>query len=268
MRLLTMLMLSIYLLSALSKQAHATDDGEVVLDTTADFNKRAEQAEQRLAKAEFFSNLQASPAAAKLVTAADIKSNVSIPNLGRGDPTKKYDAILQPGHYGRTSGATGGEGAQVTEQKLVAYIVANVAQYLIDLHSHILVIPADDFDKSGLNADVFLAIHADAAEKPCTTGPSLGYPKGANLLAMHSIGYALATAMGQTYSDFQKDNFTVNEYKYYAFQYIKTSGYSGLLEVGELTCPAKEKALIDRALLISRDLGIALKASIDIIKSN
>lgn len=82
-----------------------------------------------------------------------------------------------------------------------------------------------------------------------STGPSLGYSGGSNLLGMHSIGYALSLSMGQTYSDFRRDNFTVNEQKYYAFRYIKARGYGGLLEVGELTCPRIEKSLIQNALV-------------------
>jgi N-acetylmuramoyl-L-alanine amidase len=173
---------------------------------------------------------------------------------------------LQPGHYGRTSGKTGGEGKQVSEQQLVAFIAAHAATYLIDQKLKVLVVAADDFDKSGLATQVFLAIHADASEKPCTTGPSLGYAKNSNLLGMHTIGFALATSMGQSYTDFMRDNFTVNEHEYYAFRYMKAAGYSGLLEVGELTCPSIENTLIRNALLVAQNLGVALKASVDILK--
>jgi hypothetical protein len=43
------------------------------------------------------------------------------------------------------------EGMQVSEQQLVAYIIAHVASYLIDQKMNVLVVSADDFDKSGLH---------------------------------------------------------------------------------------------------------------------
>ena len=176
-----------------------------------------------------FSSLKPFAFGARQTVPADIKAKFDIPNLGPGDPHKNYQVILQPGHFGRTSGRTGGAGANVTEQELVAFIVAKTAAYLITNHIDVLTIPADNFDKTGLHGDIFLAVHADTAKKPCATGPSLGYAKGSSLLGMHSIGFALATSMGQTYADFKKDNFTVGEHEYYAFKFITTKGYGGLL---------------------------------------
>lgn len=83
---------------------------------------------------------------------------------------------------------------------------------------------------------------------------------------MHTIGFALAQSMGfKSYADFMRDNYTVDEREYYAFNHMKAKGYSGLLEVGEITCSNVEKLLSLRALLIARNLGYALKASLDII---
>jgi N-acetylmuramoyl-L-alanine amidase len=246
--------------------ARAMDDGEVVENSTEQFNKDEGTAEQQLANANFFSRLEPFALGARVTMAADVTAAVNIPSLGRGDPREQYDVILQPGHYGRTTGKVGTSGRQVSEQQLAAFVTANVAQHLIDQGVNVLVIPADDFDKSGLTAQIFLSIHADGAANPCTTGPSLGYAKGSSLLGMHSIGFALATSLGQTYDDFRKDNFTVNLHKYYAFRYIKAAGFSGLLEVGELTCPTMEKALIANALRISHNLGVALEASLRILE--
>jgi len=242
------------------------DEGKVVVETTDQFKKLEPAAEEKLAKTAFFSQLQPFALSARQATADDIKSAISLPNLGRGDPKIQYDVILQPGHYGRTSGKTGGEGKQVSEQQLVAFIVAHTASYLLTQKMNVLVVSADDFDRSGLTTQIFLAVHADASDKPCKTGPSLGYAKDSNLLGMHTIGFALAASMGQSYGDFMKDNFTTNEHEYYAFRYMKAAGYSGLLEVGELTCPTVENALIRNALLIAQNLGVALKSSVDIVK--
>ena len=192
-----------------------------------------------------------------------------MPNLSEGDPAKKYDIVLQPGHYLRKPpGKLGTSGAEVSEQELVAFITANVAKHLIDNKMNVLVVSADDW-KSGLNTNIFLSIHADGAEKNgCNkTRPSLGYGQGSWLLGMHGIAFALATSMGQTYEDFMKDNFTTNLSKYYMFKHVKLppKGFAGVLEVGELTCPAKEKALIANALLIAKNVSVALKSSHDII---
>lgn len=246
------------------------EEGPIVEDTTPQFKEQDKQALQNLAKSSFFMDLQTYAAAAKATDVADIKALLTMPNLGPGDPAIKYDVVLQPGHYLRKKGAgknLGTSGKEVSEQELVAFITANVAKYLIDNKANVLVVSADDW-KSGLNADIFLSIHADGSENKCSTGPSLGYGKDSSLLGMHGLAFALATSMGQSYSDFQKDNFTVNLRGYYMFKHVKipTKGFSGVLEVGELTCEPKEKALIQNALLIAKNVGVALKASHEIIK--
>src|SRR5262245_1783025 len=47
-----------------------------------------------------------------------------------GDPNKEYDLVIQPGHFGRTSGKTGGEGKYVTEQQITAKVVSVLASSL------------------------------------------------------------------------------------------------------------------------------------------
>jgi hypothetical protein len=253
---------------AIAGPALATDDGEVIADTTAQYNQSEQAAEEKLAQTSFFSKLQPFSFGAQVATLEDLKGPVKIINMGPGDPKKTYDIIIQPGHYGRTTGRTGTSGPNISEQQLVAYIAAKIAGYLQGQKVNFLVIPADDFSKSGLKSQIFLAIHADGSDPPnqCKGGPSLGYAQGSSLLGMHTIGFALAASEGQTYADFMKDNFTVNEHHYYAFNFIAAKGYSGLLEVGVLSCPAIEKKLVATANLIAFNLGVALKASLDILK--
>jgi N-acetylmuramoyl-L-alanine amidase len=248
--------------------ALATDDGDVIADTTSQYNQAEQTAEEKLAQTSFFSALQPFGFGAQVASLQDLKSPMKIINMGPGDPKKTYDIIIQPGHYGRTTGRTGTSGPNISEQQLVAYIAGKLAEYLQSQKVNFLVIPADDFDKSGLKSQIFLAIHADGSDPPneCKGGPSLGYAQGSSLLGLHAIGFALATSEGQQYADFMKDNFTVNEHHYYAFNYISAKGYSGLLEVGVLSCPAIEKKLIATANLIAFNLGVALKASLDILK--
>jgi hypothetical protein len=247
--------------------ALAIDEGAVVADKTAQYKASEQAAEEKLAQTSFFSDLQPFSFGAQVATLEDIKAPINIVNMGSGDPNKTYDIIIQPGHYGRKTGRTGTSGPDISEQQLVAYIVAKIAEYLHGKKVNFLVIPADDFSK-GLKSQIFLAIHADGSDPPneCKGGPSLGYAKGSSELGLHTIGFALATSEGQSYTDFMKDNFTVNEHQYYAFNEIAAKGYSGLLEVGVLSCPAIEKKLIATANLVAINLGIALKASLDILK--
>lgn len=154
-----------------------------------------------------------------------------------------YDVIIQPGHYGRTRGATGGEGkltsgATITERELVAEIGARLASRLIELGLNVAVIKADGFPRP-LRSYVFLSIHADASVRPCASGPSLGYDDSSDLLGMHLVAYALGTSLGVKYNDFMKDNFTVNLSNYYAFRHMHTNVFEGVLEIGELTCNPK-----------------------------
>ena len=79
------------------------------------------------------------------------------------------------------------------------------------------------------------------------------------MLAMHAIGYALSQALGYSYADFKKDDFTVNEAHYYMFNKVRASSTRGVLEVGELTCPQVEKRLIESADRIAANLSKAIE---------
>ena len=176
--------------------------------------------------------------------------------ISTGSPSAVYDVIIQPGHYGRTKGSTGSQGANVSEQQIAASISARLASRLKELGYDVLVIAADDFSKP-LTSYVFLAIHADGSDNPCASAPSLGYDDGSDLLGMHLVAYALGTSLGYHYSDFMKDNFTVNLTDYYAYKHMKTRVFEGVLEIGELTCPAEDNIAyaLDSAVTIAKSVG-------------
>jgi N-acetylmuramoyl-L-alanine amidase len=194
---------------------------------------------------------------------ARILAEQPIQGVGFGSADLLYDVILQPGHYLRKTGATGTSGKLVTERALVAYITARIATDLRANGVKVLVISADNFLKSqpGLRARVFLAVHADGSDRPCSpgSGPSLAYGANASTFAMHAIGWGLSQALGYNYSDFHKDNYTPNEAHYYAFGYITTDLMKGLLEVGELTCPKMEELLITSADAIGSNVARGLR---------
>jgi N-acetylmuramoyl-L-alanine amidase len=196
----------------------------------------------------------------------DIRTETPLPGVSAGTRGVKYDVILQPGHYGRIHGAIGTAGQFVSERALAAYVTNVIAQSLRSAGDSVLVVSADDYLRptsrnvpfDGLRAKVFLAIHADGSDRPCTTGPSLGYDSDSSLLAMHAVGWGLAAALGYNYSDFNRDNFTANEARYYMFRQIQADRLAGLLEIGELTCPASEKQLINSSRLIGLNIARAL----------
>jgi hypothetical protein len=197
---------------------------------------------------------------------AEIRAETPIADVSVGKRGIKYDAILQPGHYGRTIGAVGTAGQFVSERALAAYLTDKIAMSLRSSGLSVLVISADNYLKpasssgsyDGLQAKAFLAIHADGSRRPCSTGPSLAYQSNSSLLAMHAVGWSLAAALGYKYTDFNKDNFTANEAKYYMFEKVRTERLNGLLEVGELTCPASEKQLITNSKLIGGNVARAI----------
>jgi N-acetylmuramoyl-L-alanine amidase len=175
-----------------------------------------------------------------------------------GNPTSTYDVILQPGHYARKSGATGTQGVLISEQQIAAYVVGVAAKKLRQKNLNVLIVPADG-SVMGLKAKAFLAIHADGSVKPCTTGPSLAYPSGASPFAMHAIGLATSRALGNEYNSFKRDNFTANAGHYYMFGRVNTQHLSGLLEIGELTCPASERNVIEGSTRLGQNVAQALE---------
>jgi len=197
----------------------------------------------------------------------EINSRKPIPELGVGEKGKKYDVILQPGHYLRTKGAVGTQGALTSEQALAAFITGEIAKNLRKAKKSVLVISADQYlhpshstgSFDGLQSTIFLAIHADGSAHPCSTGPSMAYQVRTSPLAMHAIGLGLADALGYDYTDFRKDNYTVNEGHYYMFRNVQTDRLNGLLEVGELTCNQSELRLIGSSRMIGANVARAIE---------
>ena len=209
-------------------------------------------------------NAKTSEEFAKLVK--EINAETPIPDVARGAANVQYDVVLQPGHYGRKTGKVGTAGKLVSERALVAFVAGQIAAELRRKGFKVLVVSADSYivdDQStpaweGLSAKTFVAIHADGNVKACSTGPSLGYSPGTSPHAMHAIGLAISQALGYKYADFMKDNFTANESKYYMFQNVKSDGLKGLLEIGELTCEADEKSLVEHSTLLAGNIAHAV----------
>ncbi|NTI46627.1 N-acetylmuramoyl-L-alanine amidase [Agrobacterium rhizogenes] len=238
------------------EESRITQSSKVFLD--AEKSSLAKIAQSDLADALETGSLGAMSSGEFDKLVAEIKAYKPIKGVGMGTTSTKYDIIVQPGHYLRTTGKLGTSGKKVSEQQLVAYIVRIIATQLEGSGLKVLVVPADGVT-SGLNARVFLSVHADGSENACKIGPSLSYQKNSSLQAMHAVGFALSRAFGYEYEDFMKDNYTVDEAKYYMFAKVNTDVMKGLLEVGELTCEKSENQLIESSTIIGRNLASSLK---------
>lgn len=196
-----------------------------------------------------------------------IQAAAPISSLARGAPNVAYDVVLQPGHYGRTTGDTATRGRRLSEQQLTAYVVGLVAGRLRDQGVNVLVVGADDFvrddpktpEYDGLSARLFLSIHAYGAAKRCTAGPSLVYAPKSSTYVMHALGWGLAQGRGYSYADLRKYGFPVAPAGYYMFDQMRASEFSGLLDLGDLTCPTSEIKLTKNAQFIAADLAHAIK---------
>jgi N-acetylmuramoyl-L-alanine amidase len=247
----------------LANQAQDSEHPEITA-SSSEFQQSAASSIALLRKERFVSRLETPSLGStsneqfeKLL--AEIRAEKPIPHVDDGQSGIAYDVILQPGHYGRQSGAVGTTGQLVSERALVSYMTSVAAESLRRANVSVLVVSADHYPRPGLKAKVFLAIHADGNAQPCSTGPSIGYQSKSSLLAMHAVGWSLGAALGYSYNDFNRDNFTANEASYYMFRQVKGDRLSGLLEVGELTCSKSERQLIGSSTLVGDNIARALQ---------
>lgn len=241
------------------EEAHPAQSSSAYLDSFHDALKE-------LSKRRFGAGLEGPPLGAAPPEAdvdrlaSEIEKETPLPGVSKNVAGGNYDVILQPGHYLRPPepGNRGTTGHRVSERALVAYTVGPIAQALRAQGLKVLVIPADPKIQGNLTAAAFLAVHADGSSTPCHGKLSLGYSASTSPMAMHAIGWAMAQSFGAKYTDFFPDNVTVNESNYYMFRRLNGSALTGILEIGELTCPGTEEKLIANSAEISANLARAL----------
>ncbi|MDX0630183.1 hypothetical protein GOC91_28860 [Sinorhizobium medicae] len=174
-----------------------------------------------------------------------------------GEGSKLYDIILQPGHFPRVKGRTGGQGRYVNEQQVAAWVAGLLAEELKKREVNVLVIPADGFTRP-LKSKIFLSLHTDSTRFPCSVGPSVGYDSSGDAKGMHGIALALAMTLGIDPVKFMRDSYTAGLKNYYAFSSMDAQLFEGVLEMSELTCPEDEKNLLSRAETLSTNLAWAV----------
>jgi N-acetylmuramoyl-L-alanine amidase len=259
-----------------SAQSNEDDVPPLITSSSPTFTSSAESVEKFLSQEGFDDGMEVQGLGSATSTdiqklRAEINAATPIGSVANGGP-ERYDVILQPGHYGRTKGSTGTGGKLISEQRLSAFVVSRAAEILRKSGKKVLIVSADNFRRDdpatsvydGLSTRVFVSFHADGSVKPCATGPSLAYSSNSSTYAMHALGWGLARALGYRYSEFRKDNFTGNSAHYYMFREVRASDMAGLLEMGELTCPSTEQALIANAKAIAANSAHAINFVLDV----
>ena len=150
---------------------------------------------------------------------------------------KSADVLIQAGHEGRSSGATGADSVWGSELEWTP-IVADEATKMLR-SAGINVIREDAYlDSSKYKVSLAIFIHFDGARPACKSGASIGYDDMSDKPA--------ADHWKELYSQYwpfqwMDDNFTRNLRNYYGYKYTITSDAELVLELGELSC--KDQAL-------------------------
>jgi len=151
-------------------------------------------------------------------------------------PVPKTDLIIQMGHVGRTTGATGTAGEQVFNKAIGQALLLEFGNDPYEIH----LMGADNWEKPEPNfANLFFAIHADGSLNTSARGCSVGYPVPSNPRFAQEIqsAYMLLSGFAK-----RPDNYTIGMKKYYAWsQNHVVANYYALLEHGFFTNPIERQ---------------------------
>jgi hypothetical protein len=152
------------------------------------------------------------------------------------------DVLIQAGHEGLTSGATGAGGPLGDEIDWTP-IVANEAARILR-SAGVSVIRGDaNFDLPSRTYSVKAAVflHFDGSANECTTTASVGYPTDPALSSHLTEDAEIAAEWKTFYKEFwpfgfMNDNFTSGLNRYYGFRSVTASKGMLLIEFGEVSC--------------------------------
>lgn len=164
--------------------------------------------------------------------------------------------VVQMGHVGRTSGATGAPG----EQDLTRRIGEACGRMLHGRDGWAVRLVGADPPATAYRGDAFCAFHADGNNNPAVSGASVGY--------QGVPGQVLASSWKHRWAElgfpgtWHRDNYTTNLAGYYGVTEARRQGNSRafIAEVGTITNPGDRayitsQAGVDRAAIA---LGLAL----------
>ncbi|WP_040839368.1 hypothetical protein [Thiothrix nivea] len=171
---------------------------------------------------------------------------------------KKADVLIQAGHEGRTTGATGASSNWGSELKWTPIVADSATKILRGVGVN--VIREDAYlDESKYQVKIAIFIHFDGSNPPGRSGPSIGYNDETDKPA--------ADAWKKLYEQycpfgFMEDNFTNNLKNYYGYYYTVTSDAELVLELGDLSSAKQAIWLRPRlewlGLLIAHFIGVRL----------
>lgn len=156
---------------------------------------------------------------------------------------KNADVLIQAGHEGRRTGATGGESKWGREIDWTP-TVANIATAILSKNG-ISVIREDASLYDTYHVNLALFLHFDASVKPCNVGASIGYDDESDKPA--------ADAWKTLYSKYwpfkwMTDNYIKNLRNYYGLKFTYTTDAELVLELGEITCKYQAEWLKPRLI--------------------
>jgi N-acetylmuramoyl-L-alanine amidase len=146
--------------------------------------------------------------------------------------------LLEAGHKGRTSGATGASGPLGNEKDWTP-IVVDEATRLLRLHNiTVLSMAADDLDDvQGAKVDLAISIHFDGNNTPCASGTSIGYPVGTPAGSNKPAADEWRSLWKPIWPfKWMPDNFTGALRNYKEYSDWSTSDAEMLIELGEISC--------------------------------
>ncbi len=148
------------------------------------------------------------------------------------------DVLIQAGHQGRPASCASfpkracNLGA-VGERENTPIIADEAARRLRIAGLRVVRVPADYHEHYRVRAAIF--IHLDGADPACTSGASIGYPRGSA-----DAAHAWRDAYSRVFPfRFMPDNFTEGLAHYYGYRTVDPNPNTLVLEMGELTCPAQ-----------------------------
>lgn len=167
--------------------------------------------------------------------------------------------LLQAGHEGRTRGNIGSVQGDLKEvdwnTKVTKMVEKELKKHHIDVTRVGATIPVT-------NARIAVAIHFDGANKPCSTGASIGYDVN-NINSKRLADRWRHKYRGYFPFKWHRDNFTKNLSEYYGFNRVNSEKGFLVLELGEITCRNQTNWLKPRLELIALRIADFIMEELD-----
>ena len=167
--------------------------------------------------------------------------------------------LLQAGHEGRTRGNIGSVQGHLKEVDWNIKVTKMVEKELKRNHIDVTRVGASI---PVANTRIAISVHFDGAERPCSTGASIGYD-------IHHINSKnLARDWKRKYKGYfpfkwHRDNFTKDLSHYYGFSRVNSEKGFLVLELGEITCKNQTNWLQPRLELIALRIADFIMEELD-----